>query len=336
MKIGNFAVAAGAAGLMLALWNIPGNAQGPLWDRVNVNLPYTVTIGDKTLQPGSYVIQQLDSPSGSSRVLLIYSDNGMKYQTNAMTIPTLDKSTAKDTQVILHHYGQDYYFDKVWVQGKDYGYEFPLPDNIKQREKEKAEPVSVAASYQSTSDNMNSKDTANTTTSANAATLNANPPAVSSDSLAQSQTVQPQTAQSQSTESQSTTQSQTMAQTTTPLTPRTDDLNTANREMQDKSTQSQSTQSQTMAQTTQSQRSDDVNSANREMQAQTTPPPVSSTPQSSTPQSTTPTTTDANSANRDSSTSSSPMPNTSAGWLMMLLSGGALSGAGLSLRRRKQ
>ena len=29
------------------------------------------------------------------------------------------------------------------------------------------------------------------------------------------------------------------------------------------------------------------------------------------------------------------MPNTSAGWLMMLLSGGALSGAGLSLRRKR-
>jgi LPXTG-motif cell wall-anchored protein len=29
------------------------------------------------------------------------------------------------------------------------------------------------------------------------------------------------------------------------------------------------------------------------------------------------------------------MPNTSAGWLMMLLSGGTLSGAGLALRRKR-
>ena len=44
-----------------------------------------------------------------------------------MTIPTLDPNTARDTKVVLHHYGSDYYFDKIWVQGKDYGYEFPLP-----------------------------------------------------------------------------------------------------------------------------------------------------------------------------------------------------------------
>jgi len=37
----------------------------------------------------------------------------------------------------------------------------------------------------------------------------------------------------------------------------------------------------------------------------------------------------------DTGTADRSMPNTSAGWLMMLLSGGALSGAGLSLRRKR-
>jgi hypothetical protein len=152
MNIKYFAHAAAALALGVATLITPGKiqGQGPMYDRVEVNLPYTVTIGDKTLQPGNYVIQQMQSTSGNSRVLLIYSDNGMKFETTAMTIPALDPNTARDTRVMLHHFGNDYYFDKVWIQGKDYGYEFPLPNNGKQREKEEMQPVSVAANYSST------------------------------------------------------------------------------------------------------------------------------------------------------------------------------------------
>jgi hypothetical protein len=150
MKFGKFAFAAGAMTLGLALLTPPGMAQGPMYDRVNVNLPYTVTIGDHVLQPGEYVIQQLRDAGGGSRVLLIYSDQGMKFETSAMTIPALDINTARETKVVLHHFGPDYYFDKVWIQGKDYGYEFPLPSSVKARERERMEPVSVAANYQTT------------------------------------------------------------------------------------------------------------------------------------------------------------------------------------------
>ena len=123
-------------------------AQGPLYDKVMVNLPYTITVGDRTLQPGDYVIRQLPSQA-DSRVLLIYSDNGMKFETSAMTIPTLDNRTPEDTKVVLHHFGPDYYFDKIWIQGKNYGYEFPLPDSVKARQKERMEPINVAARYES-------------------------------------------------------------------------------------------------------------------------------------------------------------------------------------------
>jgi hypothetical protein len=121
----------------------------PLNDRVEVNLPYSVTIGDKILQPGNYTIQQLDSTGGNSPVLLIYGDNGMKFETSAMTISALENRTQSDTRVILHHIGNDYYFDKIWIQGKDYGYEFVLPNNVKQRQNEASQPVSVTASASS-------------------------------------------------------------------------------------------------------------------------------------------------------------------------------------------
>lgn len=140
-------IAAGITALGLATLVTPVKAQGPMYDRVDVNLPYSVTVGDRTLPPGSYVIQQLRDIGGGSRVLLIYSDNGTKFETSAMTIPTLDINTPEHTSVILHHFGPDYYFDKVWIQGKDYGYEFPLPNSVKMREKERMEPVTVTATY---------------------------------------------------------------------------------------------------------------------------------------------------------------------------------------------
>ena len=200
-----------------ALLVLPGKVQGqgPMFDRVDVNLPYTVTIGDKTLQPGEYVIQQLDSASGNSPVLLIYSDNGMKFKTSAMTIPCLDPNTARDTKVMLHHFGNDYYFDRIWIQGKDYGYEFPLPNSVKQREKEEMQPVSVAANYSATpAPAETATTTQHTTTPAQQPAEQAQtaPPATQ-----QAQTMPPATQQAQ-TEPPATEANRTAPPTTMPKT----------------------------------------------------------------------------------------------------------------------
>jgi hypothetical protein len=142
-----FATAASTFVLGLGLWLTPGQAQGPMYDRVDVNLPYAVTLGDTTLQPGDYTIKELPSQN-KERVLLIYSDKGVKHEATVMTIPAYQNQTPDDTKVVLHHYGPDYYFDKIWVTGKNYGYEFPVPDSVKARQREREQPVSVAASYQ--------------------------------------------------------------------------------------------------------------------------------------------------------------------------------------------
>ena len=123
-------------------------AQGPMYDKVIVDLPYRVTINNTMLEPGHYVIRQLDDPGGGSRVLQIFSDDGMKLRTSTLTIPTLDNNTPENTKIVLHHYGSDYYFDKIWIQGKNYGYEFPLPNAVKSRMRERAEPYTVAATYE--------------------------------------------------------------------------------------------------------------------------------------------------------------------------------------------
>ena len=147
MKTIRLLTLAGYAVASLALFSNTAKAQGPLYDKVIVDLPYSVTIKDKTLPPGHYVIRQFQSPSGS-RILQVFSNEGMRLEATAQTIAAYDINTPEKTTVVLHHYGTDYYFDKVWVQGKNYGYEFPLPDSVKAREKERMGSYTVAAQYQ--------------------------------------------------------------------------------------------------------------------------------------------------------------------------------------------
>src|SRR5581483_3593497 len=133
--------------LIAGFASAPARAQGPMYDRVDVNIPYTVTLGDTTLQPGDYIIKELPSQT-KERVLLIYSQDGAKHEATVMTVPALKNQTPDNTTVSLHHYGPDYYFDKIWIAGKNYGYEFPVPANVKERQREREGPVPVAANYQ--------------------------------------------------------------------------------------------------------------------------------------------------------------------------------------------
>jgi len=280
MNVKRLVLSAGVLALGVASLTVATKAQGPLYDRVLVNLPYTITIGDKVLQPGDYTIRQLPSPGGASRVLLIYSDNGMKFETSAMTIPALDNRTPEDTRVVLHHFGSDYYFDKIWIQGKDYGYEFPLPDSVKARERERLQPINVAANYQATSES-----TTDTTTTANSTTTTAN---------------------RTTTTGNRTTTTASNTTTTNSTTP---------------AYNSTTTQSQTTAPETTTAPATTTYNNNTTVAQNTTPAPMQN--QTTTSNYTT------GSANRT-------MPSTSANWLMMLMSGGMLSGAGLALRRFRQ
>ena len=115
-----------------------------LTDGIKVTLPEPVTVGDVVLDPGEYEIRRASITT--DQVLRIFSNDKLRYQTNVLTIPVLDKDTPEETKVILHHIGDKYYFDKIWMEGKDYGYEFVLPDKVRALQKELA--VSVAAKYQ--------------------------------------------------------------------------------------------------------------------------------------------------------------------------------------------
>jgi len=154
-----------------------GIAQGPLYDRVIVNVPYAMNVNGTVLQPGDYEIRQHESTAGGSRIVHFFTDQGMKLETTAMAIPTVDNRTPTETKLILEHIGPDYYLNKIWVQGKDYGYEFPLPDNIKNRENERNAPTTVVARYQGPTETVAQSQTTTTTTERTETAQTTPPPA---------------------------------------------------------------------------------------------------------------------------------------------------------------
>jgi hypothetical protein len=267
MKIRTIVLAAATLGLGPATCVLPQASAQPLWDVVKVNLPYAVTIGHKTLSPGDYTIQQLHSDG--SPVLLIYGNDGMKFEASAMTIKALDLKTPEDTSVILHHLGDDYYFDKIWIQGKNYGYEFPLPSRIRAREKEMA-AVKVKGSASTTD---TSTEPATTAATRGDGDDTANTAAVTAPVTTDNAPV-------------------------TPPTPVTDQ-NTVPQPVQERQAITETPHESPMPV------SSFEGSANREKRP-----------------------------DNDDTNSAPAMPATSAGWLAMLLSGGALSGAGMMLRRK--
>lgn len=192
-----------------------------MWDVVKVTLPNTVTIGDKTVPPGDYTIRQLETASGDSPVLLIYNGNGMRFQTSALTIHTVDPNTPEKTTVTLHQIGDNYYLDKVWVAGKNYGYQIPLPKNAKEREAEAA-VVSVPAQATTTADTTTT-DTTTTTTDVDNTTPPPPPPPPAEEPAASTPPPQPTPAP----EPQASTDTQQPAPA-----PAASDDNSANREVQ--------------------------------------------------------------------------------------------------------
>jgi len=108
-----------------------------LIDGIKVTLPQPVTVGDKTLDPGEYEIRR---PSSANRdILQIFNKDKMVYETNVLTVATgPDDKDAKETKVILHHIGNAYYFDKIWMEDKNYGWEFPLPERARALQREAA------------------------------------------------------------------------------------------------------------------------------------------------------------------------------------------------------
>jgi hypothetical protein len=105
---------------VLGLGIRPAAAQ--MVDIVTVRLPYATTVGSVTLPAGVYTVRDLKE-DGSSPVLEIRSANGVAVSASATHVSAPNSRLAPTTRVVLRHENDKYQFDKIWIEGRDYGYD---------------------------------------------------------------------------------------------------------------------------------------------------------------------------------------------------------------------
>jgi hypothetical protein len=124
-------------------WLLP--AQGPISDKVEVNFPNPVIVAGERLPAGDYTIRQVDSAS-NSRLLAFATEDGTRHELLVSAMPAVNELRRRDTSVILEQRGNDYYLSQIWIEGKDYGYEFPTPVDVPPVEA-RVGPLQLAATY---------------------------------------------------------------------------------------------------------------------------------------------------------------------------------------------
>ena len=117
------------------------------YDRVMVDFQTNVNVNGKVIPPGHYEITELGSAGQGARILFVASNSGTTFEVSGATIAILQNEPPAQTKVILQRIGQNYYLNKVWINGKDYGYEFPLPAEARKLMEERAEPLTLTATY---------------------------------------------------------------------------------------------------------------------------------------------------------------------------------------------
>lgn len=99
--------------------------QGPVGDQVKVKFDQPVMVGSHTLQPGDYLVKQATSAS-NPRVLEFTNDNGTQLFCTVTAIPILQNIAPSETKVVLDdEAGGVARLRRIWVRGRNYGYEIP-------------------------------------------------------------------------------------------------------------------------------------------------------------------------------------------------------------------
>ncbi len=120
-------------------------AQAPLHEKVVVNLSYPVHVDGKVLPPGSYTISEQNRPVGAPGLLIEGKNGNNNAISLASTVKIEQKPAATQTKVVLRQVGNNYYFDKIWIKGRTYGWQVPLPDGVSNQQ---GQTVEIPGNYQ--------------------------------------------------------------------------------------------------------------------------------------------------------------------------------------------
>jgi hypothetical protein len=97
------------------------SAKAQMLGEVKIELPYAAQVGSTSLPAGKYLIRNVKD-DGAVSIVEFSSINGrIAIVALAQKIP-LETPTDR-TDVVLRSTPQKYIVDKIWLEGRDYGYE---------------------------------------------------------------------------------------------------------------------------------------------------------------------------------------------------------------------
>ncbi|HXG67065.1 MAG TPA: hypothetical protein VNO70_18320 [Blastocatellia bacterium] len=99
------------------------SAQAQTVEKFVVHIPFSFTVGGKTLPAGDYRIETI--AFGGAQLyskLLIKSTDGRSSRIVA-TLPARSRAMQERSKLIFHRYGEQYFLSRVWTAGTDTGRE---------------------------------------------------------------------------------------------------------------------------------------------------------------------------------------------------------------------
>lgn len=102
-------------------------------DAFELELPHAVMVGKHVLPPGTYRFEPLEIAGSELPVLSIRAKGDERKTVNiaAMVEPAFKEIAPPETKATYYHIGDNYYFNRIFVRGLNYGFRFELPKGVK-------------------------------------------------------------------------------------------------------------------------------------------------------------------------------------------------------------
>jgi len=91
--------------------------------RLTANIPFDFSVSGKKLPAGKYCVSRAQVSNGDA-VVQIRSTDGHESITR-LTIPVSMLNPAKDSSLVFHRYGDEYFLSEIWPAGGSTGRELP-------------------------------------------------------------------------------------------------------------------------------------------------------------------------------------------------------------------
>ena len=91
--------------------------------RLTANIPFDFSVADKKLPAGKYWINRSQLSTGDL-IIQIRSTDGHE-NVSRLTIPVITVNAMKDSSLVFHRYGDEYFLSEIWPAGGVTGRELP-------------------------------------------------------------------------------------------------------------------------------------------------------------------------------------------------------------------